>query len=616
MAPSLAFLTGFTSLTNISSSRHRPPSLTCQREEGWTESWGGKDKKENATDGREKSTKIIAKPSDFLGGEKNTNEVEEGTSIGLRLRQYRVAWREQIVLRMIHVPHIVENSSYAATETTGSLPDLLDLSCQSDGVRSNMPVLGEESNLNDHDVDQSEWGRAWKKSLSELNKPVLIGRIQPGGLGSNLFDHNSPEKATFHPSGSHIVDYLRLKYSHRMHSYLLFHEHLQGRKISGDAMAYETLIQDKLNYILLALRHGTSHFHGTNADNTGAKRKRLFPLWAWYQSFSERTLALRNLLSSTHGLSLELFRYNDYRRQGCSNEGSQLNQERTEDSIDEGNVHQHHPFSSIFPSYSGSGGGDTGKVNVHRALESADAIYLSLEEKLSDQCTTYFLGTEKPTYVDVLLFAHLAEALCDVHLILLLAKHSRLMKYFQWMHSKYFRSAGQGPDKSADWMQKNDMVNAGNTFNQLQEVDPSTLGGDGHSMTHAIQLMHKMAVHCNNLDEAIRNAAILRTAEGKERAIMENCHLPTGSRLYQWIMGSEVSFSGAEHSPKKTDTEKDGESYKESSSKEEDEKQRMVKEQMEKMKRDRRIQDELWLSGVAAVVVAVFAISASGNRRQ
>merc|ERR1711957_556875 len=117
-------------------------------------------------------------------------------------------------------------------------------------------------------------------------------------------------------------------------------------------------------------------------------------------------------------------------------ESSRSNQEGDEDSIKENNVHQHHPFSSFFPSYGGSGGGDTGKVNVYRALESADAIYLSFENKLaSQQQSTYFLGTDKPTYIDVLLFVHLAEALCDVHLILVLAKHSCLMKYFQWIYS-------------------------------------------------------------------------------------------------------------------------------------------------------------------------------------
>ena len=46
MAPlSTSTLTvGSTSLANVSSARHRPPSLAVQRKEGWTEVWGGKDK--------------------------------------------------------------------------------------------------------------------------------------------------------------------------------------------------------------------------------------------------------------------------------------------------------------------------------------------------------------------------------------------------------------------------------------------------------------------------------------------------------------------------------------------------------------------------------------------
>jgi len=425
-------------------------------------------------------------------------------------------------------------------------------------------------------------------------------------------------------------------------------------------MAYETLIQDKLNYILLALRYGndpawegvyrpqciraTMDPHGT----AGSKRKSFFPLWAWYQTYSERSLALHNLLPSTHamspsthgGLAFELFRYNDYRCSGDS-ENSPSDQADDEESTKE-KVHQHHPFSSFFPSYGGVGGGDTGKVNVYRAMESADMYYASLEEKLSSsKHATYFLGTEKPTYIDALLFVHLAEALCDVHLILVLAKHSRLMKYFQWIYDQYFgegyarawksHSAGQEAGESSDWIQKNNAVNALNAFNQIPSAassKPASKGAapiddEGHDMIHAIQLMQQMAVHCNNLDEALRDAAVLRTAEG-EKALLESYHRPVGSRLYRWIMGSEVNFWGSAHTNKKSEADDededansqsdDGEDYKEPTSKEEETKKRMFQEQMKQMKRDRRAQDELWLSGIVVAVVATLVISASGKK--
>lgn len=63
----------------------------------------------------------------------------------------------------------------------------------------------------------------------------------------------------FLPSGSHIVDYLRLKHSSKMKENVLFPEHLtEQRCSSGDAMAYETLIQEKLDYIVLSLRYGNA----------------------------------------------------------------------------------------------------------------------------------------------------------------------------------------------------------------------------------------------------------------------------------------------------------------------------------------------------------------------
>jgi len=172
-----------------------------------------------------------------------------------------------------------------------------------------------------------------------------------------------------------------------------------------------------------------------------------------------------------------------------------------------------------------------------------------------------------------------------------------------------------------DWIKTNDRVNAQNTFNQMPVVAPSAQAsddGDCHDMVHAVQLMHKMAVHCNNLDEVLRDAFILRTAEGKEDTLMNTYHRQIGSRLYRWVMGSEVSFWGSKWATEQIDTDKDEVSRggnKESSSKEDDAKQHMFQEHMKQIKRDRRTTDELWLSGVVVAVIAVFVISASGKNK-
>ena len=640
--------------------------------------WGGKDCQKgdddggsgsNSGDGEGEDTASVDLPylppryitvlkdgCDYIDGDIKSGSAEGTSSVAnkipqLQLTQYRVAWFEQIVLRMNYIPHTVENSGYAAIESTGGLPYLLDLSSRTveeeGGNTKNIEEDGKD--------DREELRSARKESLSNLNKPVLIGRNQPGGLGSYFFQcqENNKSSSSTLPSGSHIIDYLRLKHSHGMKRNLLFQEHL-GDIISADAMAYETLIQDKLNYILLALRYAndpaweevyrqqgicaTLDPHGTYAA-AGSKPKSFFNLWAWYQTYAERSLALHNILPSAHahgGLGLELFRYNDHRHSGNNSKKSDSDEEDSE----EEEVHQHHLFSSFFTSHGGGGGGDTGNVNVGRAMEIADIYYASLEERLGksnkienkSEQATFFLGTAKPTYLDAVLFANLAEAICDVHLVLVLAKHSKLVQYFSWMYEKYFGEGYAAEWKSnssgnesvlGTWIQENNVVNALNAFNQIPEAtdsksmakSASSFDDEGHARVHAIRLMQQMAVHCKELDEALRDAAALRIVEGGERAVLEGYHRPIGQRLYRWIMGSKISFWGSGQSTSES-ADKDGEASGEEPSTEENNKQRMHREHMKRMKRDRRTNDELWLSGVVVAIVTALVVSASGRSKR
>ena len=158
------------------------------------------------------------------------------------LAQHRVAWYEQMVLRMTYQPHNVRNSGYSVMESTGPLPYLLDMS----------PSMSMTTSSSGIDNDN----------------PALIGRNQPGGMGSRFFqqmnsksssssNNNDDEDdsnnncaattettATFMSSGSHIVDYLQSK-CHPLPP-------PPGILNGGHVMAYETLIRDRLEYILLA----------------------------------------------------------------------------------------------------------------------------------------------------------------------------------------------------------------------------------------------------------------------------------------------------------------------------------------------------------------------------
>lgn len=626
------------------------------------------------------------------------------SSMQLQLTQFRVAWFEQLILRMNYIPHVVNNSGYAATESTGALPSLLDLSTSIEGSSK-------------------------KRSTSNNNQPAaaLIGRHQPGGMGSSFFHQcherssstsNKTKLSTFIHSGSHIVDYLRRKYATIMGDNILFPEQLEtvephtaeekeSHQLHVDAMAYESMIQDKLNYILFALRYANDpawegvykHQYiratldpngemrakaaaagGGGSASSGAvisKTRAFFSFWARYQAYSERLLALHNLLPSTHsvtslsthsGLAMELFRYNDYRCTSSSNVPD-ATAETDKEPIQENTTHQHHPYSSFIVSYGGGGGGDSGRVNVYRAMELADSYYAALEGRLlasssqsgcnddddpnavgESERMTYLLGMQKPTYVDALLFAHLAEALCDIHLVLVLAKHSRLTRYFQRMYDHYFGdeyvtawerySSRQDSTESADWIQKNNFANALNAFNQIPEPTATTSKSNqtvdengchgSNNMVHAVQIMQQIAVHCHELDEALRDAAALRNAEGKEISVLESCHRPVGARLYQWLMGDDVNFWGSgggakfpstgpvcgkveEESDDDDEGEQQSDNKNEPSTNEEEERRYQL---LNRMKRDRRSHDELWLSGVIMTVVVAFVISAAGKSKR
>ena len=676
-----------------------------------------------------------------------TTATEATTMTEMTLTQYRVAWHEQMVLRMTHVPHDVVNSGYAATESTGGLPYLLDLSPPSSSSSSSSSSGGD-------DVE----GRCG---------PALVGRDQPGGLGSRFFrqrmrdddmatgDRNDDggndgklSSSTFvRSSGSHIVDYLRCAKKRPS-------SRGGGNAVSGDpvrppeqrdattpsshfsadcrddAAAYEALIRDRLDYILAALRYGNDPaWDGiyrpqcvrASADpNDGASRRRrgggsgpsFFPLWSWYQAYAERSLALRGLLPDGHatasfpssgrgGLALELFRYNDHggrehdgKKRGADHDDDGGGNPKNDNGPGEGgradnearDHHQHHPFSSYLSCRGGSGGGDAGRVNVRRAMEIADYYYASLERRLLESDPppppaadddvandtgrerregrpVYLLGTDDPTPVDALLFAHIAEALCDVHLVLVLARRPVLVRYFSAMYDRYFGKGyadewrrrhnprGGGEDDDDGWIRRNDVANSNNAFNRIPEIaasrtknrrtspgpfGPSDDDDDDDDVVRAIQLMRRMSVHCNGdgLVSSLREAAADRTAGGGEGAVLGSYHRPMGPRLYRWIMGSDdVGVRGPGRradgaAPSSRSSAGDGETNEDDdsdagsrrtggadegkpSSKEDDEEQRKHRELVERMKRDRRVQDELWLSGVGLAIAVALVVSAS-----
>ena len=202
------------------------------------------------------------------------------------------------------------------------------------------------------------------------------------------------------------------------------------------------------------------------------------------------------------------------------------------------------------------------------------------------------------------------------------------------------------------WIRRNDVANSNNAFNRIPEITdlrtknlrttsgpfgPSDDDDDDDDVVRAIRLMRRMSVHCSDGDglvSSLREAAADRMAGGGEGAVLGSYHRPMGPRLYRWIMGSDdvgvrgpgrradgaapMSRSSAGDGETNEDDDSDagsrrtgGDDRGKPSSEEDDEEQRKHRELVERMKRDRRVQDELWLSGVGLAIAVALVVSAS-----
>jgi hypothetical protein len=191
------------------------------------------------------------------------------------------------------------------------------------------------------------------------------------------------------------------------------------------------------------------------------------------------------------------------------------------------------------------------------------------------------------------------------------------------------RGGGAG-GVDVEWIKWNNVSNSLNAFNQIPETDSFRKKGLGiqdgdntNSMTHAITLMQQLAIHCHELDEAMRDAAALRLKGGMEQSVLAKQHRPIGSTLYRWLMGVEWSLWGSKSSlPKSSITLDDGKNKKnenenddDGEDKQGDSKEEMWRKHMEQVKRDRRYSDEVWVSGVVVTFLVALVFSTSKGKK-
>jgi hypothetical protein len=565
-----------TAFSNLDSARRDRPKLDV-REEGWTEVWGGRrrgGRKDGPSD--RELCGHRATPADFEAEEAAVRRDLQAAlppvppgGVRLILTQHRVAWAEQLFLRAAGVPHTVLNSPYSATESSGPLPYLTDLGGTGNGGGGSHPA--------------------------PPPAPALVGRRHPGAAAPPA---DGAGGGIALPTGSHIIDHLRSSRGVDLDSSLT-------DKQRSDGVAYGSLILGTLGPVVSALRYGDPKaWDGVYRPQSvracldpysfdGPTRRPFFHLAAWFQAWSERAVALRELRLSNSPLRDELF----------------------------------------------GGGGDDRVVTVERAVAAARRCYRSLDGQLlwggegGDAAgekgkTAFLLGTEGPTTVDVLLFGHLAEAICDVHLVPVLSEYKGLVGFFQDVHEAYFGAkvtAAAGEGGAAERDRWNAHANASNPFNQIPLGDGGrggTRGGDEHG--DAIRMMQTVALHCHDLGEALADAKAIRDREDGAAAVAGKAiegrpsHREAGALFHRWRMhGGLLSPSGGagEEGKASRRTGGGGPNGEDENEEEEDEMTRKNREQMEKHRRDAKQNDELWISWVllGSIVAYVFAASSRSS---
>jgi hypothetical protein len=256
------------------------------------------------------------------------------------------------------------------------------------------------------------------------------------------------------------------------------------------------------------------------------------------------------------------------------------------------------------------------EIDSNHLVQLAQKGYAALDSKLKLGDGT-LLGTESLTLEDIRLFGHLAEALCDVNLVTVLAgaEMKNVIVFFQSVYQKYFgkdyliesiaenenENASSNDEKFA-WIRANDRVNALNQFNRVPmngsfKVHSSSNGDSRYK--DAIEIMQTVALHCHDLQEVLKDMAMKRKEEDASLA-KDSSGSKSGSLLHKWRMGGDLNMKS-----NKDDSDDDDDDADDA-----DDIMKKNRNHMKKMMRQAKKNDEMWISGVVcATVVGLLAIT-------
>jgi hypothetical protein len=217
-------------------------------------------------------------------------------------------------------------------------------------------------------------------------------------------------------------------------------------------------------------------------------------------------------------------------------------------------------------------------MTISRAVARAKEAYSALDLQLQRHGGAYLLATRTPAVVDAVLWSHLAEALCDVHLVVVLAEFSHLVKYFQDLHNTYFERA------DSPWEEWNRAQNKKNAFEQLPFNDTKKLSATGFK--DAIDLMQSLSLQNRNLQEVLDTTKAKIASEPWPTQMAS-----TESLFYRWRMGEDLNKS------------------------DESEQHDQQNEMRKKILRDQARNDQLWISSVVGVsAVAIFLLQGTPEK--
>jgi hypothetical protein len=298
--------------------------------------------------------------------------------------------------------------------------------------------------------------------------------------------------------------------------------------------------------------------------------------------------------------------------------------------------------------------------NVNDPIERVKSLaregYKALDCKLKQGGGSLINGTANLTLVDIQLFGHLAEALCDVHLVTVVADYEHLIAFYQRTYETYFGrgyfdkcvsdhcekffSSGNVPDKDQliirekyQWIKDNDLVNASNQFNRVPwkdecgsmgwrvKVSKKTGGSSVNGeFIDAIKIMQEVALHCRDFKEVLLDMKLQKDQE-EMLVAKDSVGKSAGSLFHTWRMGGDIfkvkgksmsSSSGLGNKDHPRDSSNDDNDDEEEDV---DEFTRRSRQQMKKMMRQAKKNDEMWISAVvgATVIGLLASMSVSGS---